>query len=70
MREHAFVGAAVDGYAAVVILKTIRDMKNVTGVNVTPDNLIYIAATRQKANSRGVGFVPAIREVVALSKCR
>ena len=66
MREHAFVGAAVNGYATVVILKTVSDVKNVTGLNLAPDNLIYIAATRQKSNSRGMRFVPAVRKSIAL----
>ena len=70
MREHALVGAAVNGYATVLILKTVSDVKNVTGINVTPDNVIYIATARQKSNSRGMGFVPAVGEPVALGKRR
>ena len=70
MREHAFVGAAVNGHATVVILKTISDVKNVTGINFTPDNLIYIAATRQESNARGMRIIPAVGKVVALGKGR
>ena len=47
VREHAFIGAAVNGHATVAILKTISDVKNVTGINLTPNNVIYVAATRQ-----------------------
>jgi hypothetical protein len=70
VREHAFVGAAVNGHATVAILKTIGDVKNVTGINVTPDNLIYIAATRQESYARGMRLIPAVGKVVALDKSR
>ena len=70
MREHTFVGAAVNGHATIVILKTISDVKDVTGINVTPDNLVCITATRQESNARGMRLIPAIGKVVALGKRR
>jgi hypothetical protein len=37
--KHAFVSAAVNGYSAIGVLKTIGDVKHVTGVDITPDNV-------------------------------
>ena len=70
VREHAVVGAAVNGHATVVILKTISDVKNITGINVAPDNLIYIAATRQESKARRMLLIPAVGKVIALGECR
>ena len=70
MREHAFIRTTGSGHAIVFILEAVSDMKNVTGINVTPDNLIYITTTWQKSNSRGVRFIPAVGKVVALGERR
>ena len=47
VREHAFVGTAVDGHAAVCILEAIGDMKYIAGIDVTPDNFLNRSPARQ-----------------------
>ena len=69
MGEHAFVGAAVDRYTAVWILKTIGDVKHIAGIHLAPYDAGYIATSRQQSNTRLVILIPSVREVESLSEC-
>jgi hypothetical protein len=69
VRKHGLVGATVNGYAAVTVLKRVGHVEEVARVDVTPDGVIHFPAPRQETDSRPVLFVPSIREIETLGYC-
>ena len=66
MSKHGLVNTAINCHAAVTVLKRVGHVEEVTRGDVAPDDLVYILAPRQEADSRVMRFVPSIGEIETL----